>query len=91
MKKLKVNKIKCLSCGDIIESKSVHDYKECKCGKVAVDGGLEYASRNFPKWPPEDWFEDLSEYDEVNDNSKWLYKKYFAKEELDFANVCNSN
>lgn len=70
MKKLKVNKIKCLSCGDIIESKSAHDYKECKCGKVAVDGGLEYASRNFPKWPPEDWFEDLSEYDEVNDNSK---------------------
>lgn len=70
MKRLKTNKIKCLSCGDVIESKTVHDYKECSCGKVAVDGGLEYARRVFPKWPPEKYLEELSEYEEINDNSK---------------------
>ena len=29
-------------CGDIIESKFTHDYKECKCGAITIDGGLEY-------------------------------------------------
>lgn len=33
------NKIQCKKCGDIIESKTVHDMKWCKCGAVAVDGG----------------------------------------------------
>jgi len=39
------NKIKCLKCGDIIESKDRHDFVWCKCGAVAVDGGLEYRKR----------------------------------------------
>lgn len=39
MKKILVNKIKCNYCGDIIESKYIHDFKYCKCGCVAVDGG----------------------------------------------------
>ena len=32
-------------CGDIIESKSVHDFKFCKCEAVAVDGGHDYLRR----------------------------------------------
>lgn len=36
--KIKSNKIKCKSCGDIIESKDLYDFKRCSCGKVAVDG-----------------------------------------------------
>ena len=36
------NRIRCVKCGDIIESKSVHDFKSCGCGAVFVDGGLEY-------------------------------------------------
>ena len=40
--KIRTNKIKCKKCGDIIESKSVHDFKWCSCGAVAVDGGHEY-------------------------------------------------
>ena len=28
--KIIVNKIKCKKCGDVIESKSVHDFKFCK-------------------------------------------------------------
>lgn len=67
MKKLKSNKIKCLSCGDIIESKHVHDYWTCSCKKVCVDGGLEYAKRGFPKFPVEGWYEELSEYEEIDD------------------------
>ena len=35
-------KIKCLKCNDIIESKSVHDCKRCKCGECSIDGGDVY-------------------------------------------------
>lgn len=35
-------KIKCLKCNDIIESKSKHDFKKCKCGACFIDGGDEY-------------------------------------------------
>lgn len=54
------NKIKCKHCGDVIESKSVHDYEECKCGAVAVDGGHYYLKRTYKTSPEED-FEELSE------------------------------
>ncbi len=39
------NKIKCKKCGDIIESKSINDYKKCSCGAVAVDGGKDHLKR----------------------------------------------
>ncbi len=39
------NKIMCLRCNTIVESKTVHDFKWCKCGKVAVDGGKDYLKR----------------------------------------------
>lgn len=58
------NKVKCKSCGDIIESKTTHDFKTCKCGKVSVDGGLEYLKRLFPSYPAEQWYEELSETDD---------------------------
>lgn len=45
MRKIKSNKIRCRKCGEIIESVSVHDFKFCKCGAVAVDGGHEYLRR----------------------------------------------
>ena len=37
-----MGKIKCLKCGDIVESNSVHEMNWCKCGAVAVDGGNDY-------------------------------------------------
>lgn len=51
------NAIRCLKCGDVIESTSVHDFKFCSCGACAVDGGHDYLRRvgNL-----EDW-EDVSE------------------------------
>lgn len=58
MFKIRTNKIKCNKCGDIIESLSVHDFRFCSCGAVAVDGGHYYLRRIGNE---EDW-EDLSEY-----------------------------
>ena len=43
--KIITNKIKCLKCGDIIESVTVHDFKWCSCKACAVDGGKEYLRR----------------------------------------------
>lgn len=51
------NKIKCKKCGDIIESKSINDYKKCSCGAVAVDGGKDYLKRIGN----EENYEELSE------------------------------
>jgi hypothetical protein len=44
-KRLLSNKAQCRKCGDIIESKQVHDFVYCSCRTIAVDGGLEYLRR----------------------------------------------
>ena len=62
MGKIKCNKIKCKHCGDIIESKSVHDFKMCSCGCCFVDGGHDYLRRGC-KTSPDDDYEDLSNYE----------------------------
>ena len=43
--KILVNQIKCLECGDTPYSAHRHDFKYCKCGAVAVDGGMDYLRR----------------------------------------------
>ena len=63
MEKIKINKIRCKRCEDIIESKTAHDFKFCKCGVVAVDGGKEYLRRCFINI--EDDYEELSEYEKT--------------------------
>ncbi|MBS4901626.1 MAG: hypothetical protein KHZ96_03980 [Coprobacillus sp.] len=63
MEKIKINKIRCKKCGDIIESKIAHDFKFCKCGAVAVDGGKEYLRRCFIN--TENDYEELSEYEKT--------------------------
>ncbi len=64
MKRIIRNAIQCKHCGEIIESKSVHDFKTCKCGKVFVDGGHEYLRRGYTNLAEDD-FIDLSETIEV--------------------------
>lgn len=59
--KIVVNKVRCRKCGDIIESKSVHDFVTCKCGTVSVDGGHDYIKRCVPN-AEGDFFEELSEF-----------------------------
>lgn len=41
-RKLTKNAAECPTCHDVIESKSVHDFQRCGCGRIFVDGGLEY-------------------------------------------------
>ena len=43
------NAIKCVHCGEVIESRHRHDYVTCKCGKVSVDGGKSYLKRCYDK------------------------------------------
>ena len=63
--KIKVNRIKCLKCGDIITSESVHDYKSCSCGSCFVDGGNDYLRRGGSK----EYREELSIF-EPNDEEE---------------------
>ena len=66
MKKIVRNRIKCKKCGEIIESTSRHDFKFCKCGAVAVDGGKDYLRRVGSK---ED-YEELVEYEGSDDDEE---------------------
>jgi hypothetical protein len=36
------NAAQCAKCGDVVESKSRHDFSGCSCGAIFVDGGLDY-------------------------------------------------
>lgn len=85
--KLVKNKMRCKICGEIIESKTTHDFQGCKCFResegttgCAVDGGLSYARRLGNP----DEFEDLSEWrpftneevDRYNDEKILLSEQY---------------
>ncbi len=59
------NRIKCLKCGDIIESEHRHDYKTCSCGACAVDGGHDYLRRSGNL---EDW-QEMSEIEKIKNNT----------------------
>ena len=65
MNKIIVNKIKSKKCGDKIESTYRHDFKFCKCGAVAVDGGKDYLRRlGYEKD-----YEELSKVEKDNDKN----------------------
>lgn len=34
--------LKCPNCHTAIQSRSVHDFRQCKCGDLFVDGGNDY-------------------------------------------------
>lgn len=57
MERIISNKIQCKHCGEIVESKSIHEFVTCKCGACSVDGGHYYLSRSFIKSPEEDYIE----------------------------------
>lgn len=41
--------VRCMLCGDVIRSMSVHDFKYCKCGAISVDGGAEYLKIGYAR------------------------------------------
>lgn len=59
MQRIIRNAVRCRHCGDVIESRGVHDFESCSCGAVFVDGGHAYLRRGFPTSPEED-YEELS-------------------------------
>lgn len=77
------NAIRCLSCNTVINSTNRHDYLTCPCGKVSVDGGLDYPNRSYPSGDPDDWFEDLSIYGERPDPGPTAWdlaeRKYYSE------------
>jgi hypothetical protein len=93
-KVLKVNKIKCIKCNDILNCIS-NNMKWCSCGSVAIDGGLSYGRRLGNR---ED-YEELSEYKtdgEVEQEIKARLKldeDYLLSDNilkvLKWSNVCN--
>ncbi len=40
-----VNQVRCKKCGDTPFSRHRHDFVWCKCGNIAVDGGMDYLRR----------------------------------------------
>ncbi len=44
-RKLTRNRAQCGVCKDIVESTFRHDFVQCKCGAIFVDGGLAYIRR----------------------------------------------
>ena len=61
------NRAKCKICGDIVESEHHHEFKWCKCGAMAVDGGHIYIKRAWdPKYgDKDDVIEEMNEMEEV--------------------------
>ena len=64
MRKITKNAIQCKLCGEVIESKHVHDFVQCKCGACAVDGEHDYLRRCFRD---KDCYIDLSESIETSE------------------------
>ena len=61
-RRIKVNRIRCRKCGDVITSEYTHDFRTCRCGAVAVDGGKSYLERTAMDLND---YDELSEYEEV--------------------------
>lgn len=66
--KIKRNRIKCKSCGDVIESKHTHHLVFCSCGMCGVDGGKSYIKRAYKTEKPEDAFIELTEYEDYKED-----------------------
>ena len=61
--KIVSNKVRCIKCGCVIESKYPNDYKQCDCGTVIITGGHKRLFRNAPL----DMYEELSVIEEVEE------------------------
>lgn len=83
-------KIKCLICGDIIESKSIHDLVSYKCESCHIDGGNEYL-----RFGGKDFSKILIIFDdgtEVLASDEENYKRKYEEWENDkYRNLSNSS
>ncbi len=78
------NQVECLRCNDQPWSGGRHDFRYCKCGAVAVDGGQDYLKRTGAR---EDW-KDMSIV--VSDAEyKLLLNAITDETRNDLGHVCN--
>lgn len=51
-----VKAVKCNKCGELIYSRTRHDFHYCHCGNVAVDGGRDYLKVTYKdqSWSTQD-------------------------------------
>jgi hypothetical protein len=78
-----MGKIKCLVCGEILESKTRHDFQQCNCENESfVDGGTDYSRVGGV---------DLSKIevikDEISDNSFLRYRMLKTREVAEYFDV----
>lgn len=66
------NAVKCGKCDDIIESVHRHDFRSCKCGAIAVDGGKEYLRR----------------VGDIHNHINMSESEEFIREETDYEREC---
>lgn len=67
-KKLVFNAAQCVKCDEVVVSTHRHDFRTCKCGAIAVDGGNDYARRCGDIHNAK----DLCEYEDViREESDW--------------------
>lgn len=51
-KSLKINAIQCPKCKDVIFSRTRHDYRDCTCKEIAIDGGFDYVKYCYKDFVP---------------------------------------
>lgn len=51
------NMAKCYKCNTIVQSFNRHDFQECKCGNIFVDGGFDYTRHGFTEG---EYYENIS-------------------------------
>lgn len=73
---MKINAIQCPSCGDIIYSRSRHDFHWCSCHSVAIDGGFHYMKVSYKNDIPKsiELDLDITEKELHNDYNKGIDK-----------------
>lgn len=85
VKKIIANKAQCNKCKDIIESNEPNSLKNCLCGSIGVDGGLDYIKRIGNS---EDIIE-LSEYSKEFNTVSSLDKKVISQYDIAMQNLPN--
>jgi len=56
---IKVNRAKCLKCGQVLESDANNVFQSCSCGNVSIDGQRDCIRHDYYD---EDNYQNLSEY-----------------------------
>jgi hypothetical protein len=65
---VKLNKAKCLDCGDILISKDANKYEKCSCGSLAIRGGSHFLERKGKNYKELSLMIDISTVMTPNEN-----------------------